>query len=49
MFDRNKGIIINDNPESPVFDEILDDLLVNGEHDFRDDVQPPTNENKGIA
>lgn len=46
MFDRNKELIINDNPKSPVFDEILDDLLVNGENDFRDNVQPPANDIK---
>ena len=48
MFDRNKELIINDNPKSPVFDEILDDLLVNGEHDFRDNVQPPASDIKGM-
>lgn len=40
MYERDKGIIIDDNPNSVIFDEILDAFILNGEQDYRNDSQP---------
>lgn len=39
MYERDKGIIIDDNPNSVIFDEILDAFILNGEQDYRNDSQ----------